>query len=134
MAAAGFNGGGAIGAATKGYPGIIGAFFFMLLARTRTLKPGQVAKLGLWLLPAGGAAICLGVLVGVSTFFTRIASGGALPLAILGCPLVAIASLRLSTAVERRGAFYAAALAHLVMAAAGVAQLIKAWPGLRFGA
>lgn len=133
LAASGFIDGGAVAVATRGYPGVIAAFFFMLLGRTRVLKPKEVEQLGLWLFPAGGAAICLGALVGVSTFFTRTTTGAALPLAILGCPLVAIAALRMSTAVERKTAFMTAAMAHLVIAAAAVAQLIKVWPALRFG-
>jgi hypothetical protein len=133
LAASGFVNAGAVAVATRGYPGVIAAFFFMLLSRTRVLKPTEVDLLGLWLWPAGGASICLGALIGVSTLFTNVANGAALPLAILGCPLVAIASLRMSTAVPRKAAFMTAAMAHLVIAAAAVAQLIKVWSALHFG-
>jgi hypothetical protein len=131
LAAVGFTSGSAHGPAAQGYPGVAAAFFFVLLARVSVVPAPTVARLGSWPLSLGGAALCLGVVLGASTLVLRGWSGSALPLAVLGSPLVAVAALRLSTGAGRPRALQATAVALLVLAAAGTLELVRVWPTLR---
>jgi hypothetical protein len=133
LAAAGFASGRVLGPATQGYPGVAGAFFFLVLARVASLDADRVGRLGAWPLFAGGAGVCVAVVLGASGFFTRSLVGPALPLAALGCPLIAVAALRLSTAAPRPRALHAAAVALLALAVAATVELVRVWPVLRLG-
>jgi hypothetical protein len=130
LAAVGFTQGRSLGPAALGYPGVAAAFFFVLLARVASLPAPAVARLGAWPLYAGGAAVCVALALGATSLVTRGLSGPALPLMVLGSPLVAVASLRLSTGVPRPRALQATAMALLLLAAAATLELVRVWPAL----
>lgn len=128
----GFSSGRSLGPASLGFPGVAGTFFFVLLARvTATLKPEVVARLGAWPLYAGGAGLCVALVLGAAGLATHTLSGPALPLMVLGCPLVAVAALRLSTGAARPRPLQATAVAFLALAVGGTLELVKVWPALR---
>lgn len=128
LALVGFSRGGTIAAATLGLPGSSAAFFFLTLARSTAMERDQLAKLGAWPLMAAGATLSVSALFATSTFFAPGLGPAALPLAIVGSPLLAVACLRLSTAFERRTSWYAVAVAAMGLAMAGVVLLLRLWP------
>ncbi len=134
VSAAGFLKGGAMAAAFLGYPGAIAAFFFLVLGRAVVLSREQVAQLGTWLLYAGGALAVLGLSCGLFAFIGNLrVARVALPLSAVGAVLVAIASLRLSTAAgARRGAFQALAAGLLMLGVVSALHFTKVLTALRF--
>jgi hypothetical protein len=125
---------GAMSAAFLAYPGAISCLFFVLVARVASLDRAQVAKLGGWQLYAGGAAAVLGLACGLFAFAGSLRVARlALPVSVLATPLLAIASLRLSTAPKAgaRG-LQVLALAFVVVAIGCVLLLGKVHEALGF--
>ena len=130
LAAHGFTTGRQLAPASLGYPGVAATFLFLLLARLRRLTPAEVARLGTWLLYGGGAAVAVGLGGGVWGLARGTFQVPALVLTVLGCPLLAVASLRLSTAKEGGRGFQGAAVAFLLVAGGGTLELVKQWSSL----
>ncbi len=128
LALVGFFRGGSIAAATLGFPGSCGTFFFVTLARTSTMNRRQVAELGAWPLYAAGAALGVSAFLGASTLIRPGLGLYALPLSVVGSPLLAVACLRLSTATERRAAWYGVAVASMGLAMAGAVLIMRLGP------
>jgi len=129
----GFSDSGLFSAATLGFPGSSATFFFLTLARSTSLAPDKVRALGGWPLSAAGALLSVGLLVGASSLPAPGLGIGrlALPLSLVGDPLLAVASLRLSTATERKAPWYGVAVAAMGLAAASAMLLVRLWPVYR---
>jgi hypothetical protein len=124
-AAYGMYKGGSMAAAFLGYPGAVSCLFFVLVARVAALDRAQVAKLGTWLLYAGGAAAVLGLGCGLFAIAGNLrVARMALPVTLLATPFLAIASLRLSTAPNARARALQVLAAGFVLMAIGCVQLL----------
>lgn len=128
VALVGFTRGGTLAAATLGFPGSSATFFFVVLARATSMHRRQVAELGAWPLFAAGAALSASVLMGASTLITPGLGRAALPLSVIGNPLLAVACLRLSTATDRKMTWYGVAAAAMGLAMAGAVLLMRLGP------
>lgn len=128
MAVSGFTRG-ELAVAALGFPGMTAAFFFMLLGRLEGLPRERVSTLGGQLFYFGGALAMLAALVGASTWVTPAAWWVALPLAVAACPLLAIATLRLSTVAPRKGAYYGVSVAFGLLAVLGAGHLVRVAKG-----
>lgn len=131
VALIGFTRGGTLAAATLGFPGSSATFFFVVLARATSMNRRQVAELGAWPLYAAGAALSVSAVMGASTLITLINPGlgrAALPLCVIGNPLLAVACLRLSTATDRKMTWYGVAAAAMGLAMAGAVLLMRLAP------
>lgn len=128
VAVVGFTRGGTLAAATLGFPGSSATFFFVVLARSTSMDRRRVAELGAWPLSAAGAALSVSVLMGASTLITPALGSAALPLSVIGNPLLAVACLRLSTATDRKMTWYGVAAAAMGLAMAGAVLLMRLAP------
>lgn len=128
LALVGFLRGGDAAAATLGFPGSSAALFFVALARAASLDRSTVARLGSWPLYGSGAALSVGALAGASTLLTPGGGLAALPLAVLGCPVLAVACLRLSTGSGRAAPWFGVAAGAMAMAIGGGMLLVRLAP------
>jgi len=128
VALVGFTRGGTLAAATLGFPGSSATFFFVVLARATSMDRRQVAELGAWPLYAAGAALSASALMGASSLITPGLGRAALPLPVIGNPLLAVACLRLSTATDRKMTWYGVAAAAMGLAMAGAVLMMRLGP------